>query len=461
MQYHGFLMRRYIFRRTIPYGAALAVAFGVFALIPVLSVMEGFKEEMRERIRGSLSHLTLSSHYTNTFIGVDEAIAKIEALDHVEAAAPFIECQGIYRAYTIAPCEIRGIDPVAEAEVGDFARYLLRSDEIRDLELDHTAELPENREPFTADEIRRLFSLERRRELHRSNVFDEDAEGFAWEDPPQPVVVGIEAIRRGLTRVGHVISLTSYSPIDLEHRVQSFLVVGAFQSGVFEQDEHWIYMPIQAAIRYLDVFDEEALDDRVSGISIRLDDYRHAREVAAAIEAEVVPTLANPDVYVRTWEDQRRNLLSAVEIEKRIVSTMMLLIVLFAGFMIFLILMLMVIEKTRDLGVLRSLGATPGGVVGLFLRQGMALTVIGVLLGVGAGTLLVENINPLHDAIYRATGWRLFPPDVYYLDRIPTRLLAADWLLVIIPAVVCGFLGSLVPAMWAARRDPIQALHHE
>jgi lipoprotein-releasing system permease protein len=140
---------------------------------------------------------------------------------------------------------------------------------------------------------------------------------------------------------------------------------------------------------------------------------------------------------------------------------MMLLIVLFAGFMIFLILMLMVIEKTRDLGVLRSLGATPGGVVRLFLRQGMALTFSGVVVGIGAGWLLVDNINPLHDAIERATGWTLFPPEVYYLDRIPTRLRGEDWLLVIVPAIVCGYLGSIVPALWAARRDPIQALHHE
>jgi lipoprotein-releasing system permease protein len=166
-------------------------------------------------------------------------------------------------------------------------------------------------------------------------------------------------------------------------------------------------------------------------------------------------------VYIKTWEDQRRNLLSAVEIEKRIVSTMMLLIVLFAGFMVFLILMLMVIEKTRDLGVLRSMGATPGGVVRLFLRQGMALTLVGVLVGVAAGWLFVDNINPIHDAIERTFGWTLFPPEVYYLDRIPTRLRLEDWMLVIVPAIVCGYLGSIVPALWAARRDPIQALHHE
>ncbi len=461
MQYHGFLMRRYIFRRTIPYAAVLAVAFGVFSLIPVLAVMEGFKEEMRGRIRGSLSHLTLFSRYTSTFLGADDAIAQLEAIDHVEAASPYVETQGIYRAYTISPCQIRGVDPIAESRVGDFASYLLRPEEIGPLLQDPTATLPSGRTPLTDREIERMFSLERRRQLQQTNVFGEENEGFGWEKPPQPIVVGIEALRREDTRIGHVMAISSFSPIDLEFRVQSFLVVGAFQTGVFEQDEHWIYTPIQAAIQYLDLFDEEAMDDRVTGISVRLDDFRFAEAVRAEIETEVVPYLKTSDVIVRTWEDQRRNLLRAVDIEKRIISVMMLLIVLFAGFMIFLILTLMVIEKTRDLGVLRSLGATSRGVVWLFLRQGMTLTFLGIIVGLIAGTLLVQNINPLHDAIFHATGWRLFPPDIYYLDRIPTRMLLADWLIVIVPAIVCGLLGSIVPAFWAARRDPIEALHHE
>ena len=179
------------------------------------------------------------------------------------------------------------------------------------------------------------------------------------------------------------------------------------------------------------------------------------------IEEEVIPALAYPDVVVRTWEDQRRNLLRAVDIEKRIISVMMMLIVLFAGIMIFLILTLMVIEKTRDLGVLRSLGATRGGVISLFLRQGMSLTILGIVLGAIAGVILIQNINPLHDAIYRATGLRLFPPDVYYLAKIPTKMRVTDWGVVLIPAVMFGFLGSLIPALWAARQDPIKALHHD
>lgn len=460
MQYHGFLMKRYIFRRLIPYAAVLAVAFGVFSLISVLAVMEGFKEEMRGRIRGSLSHITVFSRFSTSLIGSGELVERLLELEHVVAAAPYVEGVAMYRANSITPCEVRGVDILAEAEVGDFAHYLLRDSEIEMLLKDDTAALPDERDPLTTEEITSIFSRERRAHKDQLNsVFGEEREeGFRVL--PQPIVVGIEALRRN-TRIGDQIELQSFSPRTLEARVQSFIVVGSFQTGVFEQDQGWMFIPLQAAVSFFDLFDEEELDDRVSGVSVRLDDYRNVDKVRETIREEVIPYLAHPEVVVRTWEDQRRNLLRAVDIEKRIISVMMMLIVLFAGVMIFLILTLMVIEKTRDLGVLRSLGATRGGVISLFLRQGMALTMLGIVLGSIAGVILVHNINPLHDAIYRATGLRLFPPDVYYLAKIPTKMRVSDWGVVLIPAVVFGFLGSLIPALWAARQDPIKALHHE
>ncbi len=453
-------MKRYVFRRLIPYAAVLAVAFGVFSLISVLAVMEGFKEEMRDRIRGSLSHLAVFGRYTSTFVGADDAIAMIQDLDHVEAAAPYITAPALYKANTVSFCELRGIDPLAEAKVGDFASFLLRQSEWERLIDDESATLPDSRMPLTDAEIKQLFSLERRRRLS-FNPFSSQSEGFGRQSPPQPIVVGIEALRRNQTRIGDIMELTSFSPRDQEVTVQTFLVVGAFRTGVFEQDEKWIFTPIQAAIGYLNLFDEDLFDDRITGISIRLDDYRFADEVRRNIETDVAPKLLTNEVVVKTWEDQRRNLLRAVEIEKRIISVMMLLIVLFAGIMIFLILTLMVIEKTRDLGVLRSLGATRRGVITLFLRQGLALTLLGIVVGSIAGVILVQNINEIHDAIKAATGWSLFPPDVYYLSRIPTKMRFTDWSIVLGPALAFGYLGSLIPALWAARRDPVKALHHE
>ncbi|MFQ5655237.1 MAG: ABC transporter permease, partial [Planctomycetota bacterium] len=234
-----------------------------------------------------------------------------------------------------------------------------------------------------------------------------------------------------------------------------------FKSGIFEQDLQWIYMPLPAAKEFLELYDGELEDYRIGGISVRLDDYTHAPAVKATIQEEVVQGLPSPGCEVLTWEDQRATLLRAVGVEKRIITVMMMLLVVFAGVVIFLILTLMGIEKTRDLGVLRSLGATGRGVVGLFLLQGMVLCAVGTILGIVAGWGLTANLNAVHDWITSVTGWRLFPSDVYYLSKIPTRMMWNDWAVILGPAVLFGFLGSIIPAVWAARQDPILALRHE
>ena len=119
------------------------------------------------------------------------------------------------------------------------------------------------------------------------------------------------------------------------------------------------------------------------------------------------------------------------------------------------------IEKTRDMGVLLALGATPGGVVRIFLANGLMIVAAGTLLGLAIGYLFCVYINPIHDWIQATTGWRLFPAEIYHMDRIPITFQLGDVLLSIAPPVVLGFLSSLIPAVWASRRDPIKAIHYE
>jgi lipoprotein-releasing system permease protein len=167
------------------------------------------------------------------------------------------------------------------------------------------------------------------------------------------------------------------------------------------------------------------------------------------------------DLGVYTWEQLRKNLLSAVKIEKFIIYFLMCLLVAFTACMVLLMLVLTVIEKTRDVGVLMSLGATPRGVVKVFLTNGMILSFVGTLMGLGLGYLFCAFINPIHDWIYSVTGLRLFPAEIYHMDRIPVAFQPLDVLLSIGPPLVLCFLASLVPAVWASRRDPIKAIHHE
>ncbi|NRA76030.1 MAG: FtsX-like permease family protein [Planctomycetes bacterium] len=468
MQYHSFLTRRYLRRRWAPWAATVAVALGVFSLISVLAVMEGFKLEMRERIRGSLSHLVVKGGALQGLVGEDQILETIRSQPGVLAASPFVETLAIYKVTRLDHCLVRGIEPVQESEVTDLGLYLLDDDEIDQLLADPYKLLPDDRPPSSAEEIDKTFSLERRRLILR---WKETGEGFDEESPPQALVVGIEALRSGRLAMGDVVQLSSYSPVTFEPCTGKFMVVGAFQSGVYEQDQRWAYADIRALQEMLDLWDEEAQDMRISGVSVRLEDYSLAAVAKQQIEAEIsrrmeLSTIDETAIpwrprEVLTWENQRENLLQAVEIEKRIIAAMMLLIVAFAAAMIFLILMLLVIEKNRDLGVLRALGASRNGVILLVLRQGMLLCITGAILGLLGGWLLVENINHVHDTIRDLTGLQLFPPDIYYLERIPALMRWQDVALVCVPTLVFGFLGSFFPALWAGRRDPIKALHHE
>ena len=153
MRYHPFLTRRYLFKRKISYGAILGVAFGVFALISVLAVMGGFKDEMRERIRGSLAHITVIGSPQLGVVSEDLLRDEIEGVEHVEAVAPFVETLAIYKSQSLDFCQLRGIDPLLECAVGEFQNYLLRGNEIADLLRNPLASLPEEREPMLSSEV--------------------------------------------------------------------------------------------------------------------------------------------------------------------------------------------------------------------------------------------------------------------------------------------------------------------
>ncbi|MDE0961028.1 MAG: ABC transporter permease [Planctomycetota bacterium] len=471
MQYQTFLSKRYLKRRWAPWAAALAVALGVFSLISVLAVMEGFKLEMKERIRGSLSHVVVKGSAMRMLVGEDPLLEAARETAGVEAASPFIETLAIYRSTVLDYCILRGIDPSSEPKVSDFGLYLLSDEEIDRLQADRFLMLPDDRPPPDPQRVSEMFSLERRRQMLRWRLRGDPSVGFDEQAPPQGLVVGIEALRSGRLALGDVVQLSSYSPVSYEPRIGQFIVVGAFQSGVYEQDQRWAYSDIRALQQILDLWDDEAQDMRITGISLRLSDYSQANQIREQVQQEIGrrmeldPTDGDAipwrSMEIKTWEEQRENLLQAVEIEKRIIAAMMLLIVAFAAAMIFLILMLLVIEKNRDLGVLRALGATRSGVVILVLKQGMFLCITGAVFGLLGGWLLIENINQIHELLYLATGVRLFPPDIYYLEKIPAHLRWQDMVLVCAPTLIFGFLGSLLPALWAGRRDPIKALHHE
>jgi lipoprotein-releasing system permease protein len=204
---------------------------------------------------------------------------------------------------------------------------------------------------------------------------------------------------------------------------------------------------------------------RLSGYSMALDDYQQAWATKAALRTRIhegeVDLPLERGFYVRTWEEHNENLLKAVAMEKALIRMMTFLIVLAAIATIFLTLFMAVHTKVREFGILRALGGTPPGVLGLFVGQGVWIAVTGMAAGLGLGVLFATWINEIAAWQQRYTGWHPFPPDVYYLDKIPTRIDVGENLQNFLITLLFGALAALFPGLLAAFRPPLRALRHE
>lgn len=465
--YVPFISRKYLFSRLIPFAAVFAVAFGVFVLIVVLAVMEGFKVELNDRIRGTLSHIMIEDERYQKLDRVEALSAEVGAVENVAACSPYIETMAMFRALNVEWCFVRGIDPVGETRIGRLAEYLVQPKDIilfRDsLMMESTRPFERKvKEPLSEDDVVMAFSHTWRDHLARTWLETGLApEGYraAFEKRPQPIVVGVEMIRRYGFYLGQIVPMTTLSLNANRVHEGHFMVTGAFHTGWYEYDSQYVYMTLPAARQFIQSYDEEIQDWRYSGMGVALKDYRNAQGTKMAIAEAVADS--HPTAIVNTWQDKKANLLRAVNQEKFIMYILLTILVLFAGSIICLILILQVIEKTRDLGILQSIGATPTGIVSIFLLNGLVISAVGFALGFTGGVLFAGNINGIHDVLKGVFGFSLFPPEIYYLDRIPVHVDYMDLLKITIPTVLFAFVGSLIPAVRAARQNPIHALRYE
>ena len=384
----------------------IGIGVGVWALIVVLSVMNGFQKEVRTRILGVVSHVQMSGAGNRL---QDWPAVATEASRHprVVAAAPFVQGQGMLSAGSaVRGALVRGIDPALEDGVADFGRHMT-SGSLDDLKPG-------------------AFGMVLGRDLAR-------ALGVISGD-----------------KVALVAPQGTVTPAGVIPRLKQFTVVGTFDAGIGEADAGL------ALVSLRDAQTVYQLGDAVTGVRLKLDDLFAAREVARELMASLPQ-----DVFASDWTRSHANFFRAVEIEKRIMFIILALIILVAAINIVSTLVVAVTDKQADIAILRTLGASPGSIMGIFMVQGTFIGVLGTAIGVTLGVLLSLNVENIVPALERITQRDLLPDDVYYISDLPSKMDMSDVTTVAVVAFTLSVLAGIYPAWRAARTQPAEALRYE
>ncbi|QHE87467.1 lipoprotein-releasing ABC transporter permease subunit [Hydrogenophaga sp. BPS33] len=384
----------------------LGIALGVAALIIVLSVMNGFQKEVRDRMLGVLSHIEVFEPNGQAIPNLADTLARIERHPEVVGAAPYVGAQAlIARGEDMKGALVRGIDPALEPKVTDLVADL--SDTL----------LP------------RLV-------------------------PGQfGVILGGELARSLGVIAGDTVTLIAPSgqvtPAGVVPRIRQMTVVGTFDSGHFEYDSALALLHQDDAARIFRV-------EGPTGVRVKIKNLHEAREVAISIAASL-----DPGLLVRDWTRQNRTWFAAVQLEKRMMFIILTLIVAVAAFNLVSTLVMTVTDKRADIAILRTLGASPRSIMGVFMVQGAMVGVIGTGLGLLLGLGVAFNIDTLVPALERLLGASFLPQDVYLISRMPSDPQQTDIVPVAVISLVLAFLATIYPSWRASRVNPAEALRYE
>lgn len=410
---------RYLRKKKVTFIAVAGIAIGVMTLIVVLSVMKGFDKELRMRIRGTLAHIVIFKNGMYGFENYKDIIERLKSFEHIKACAPYVEGPALMRKRgTKEFVYFKGIDPIEESKVSDFSIYISTYD-IQPDELLETHGESKIYSAFGGIELLRIAPGE-------------------FEESPESFLPNMEKIV--------LVTLKGWDKIS----IKPFYINGRFKSGMYDFDKSYIYIPLEAAQQLI------GTPNNVTGIEVKLDNYKYAPEVKELLQHEL-----GLGYYVQTWEDARRTFLTAVTIERRVMSIILGCIIVVAGFSILAILRMVVLEKMKDIGILKTIGATSKGIMTIFMLNGFFIGIIGTTMGTLIGTSIVVKINAIERLVYSTTGWRPFPPEIYYFNSIPTVISYSDIGTIAGLTVLTSLIFSLQPSIRASRYLPVDVLRYE
>jgi len=398
--------RRNHFISFISLSSMLGIALGVAALIVVLSVMNGFQKEVRTRILGVASHVQITGA-DNRLADWQTTAREAVADPRVEAAAPFVNAQGMLTFDSgVRGAIVRGILPRLEEKVADVGTHMIAG------KLDALAPGEFN------------------------------------------IVLGSELARALGAAPGDKITLIApqglVTPAGILPRLKQFTVAGIFEVGMFEYDSGLALINIEDAQK---LYSMGAL---VSGVRLKLRDLFRSREVARDLTARL-----RGDVYISDWTRSHANFFRAVQIEKTMMFIILLLIVAVAAFNIVSTLVMAVTDKQPDIAILRTLGASPGGIMKIFIVQGAIIGVIGTLIGVVGGIALALNVDVVVPFLERLLHVQFLSREVYYITELPSDLQRSDVVTITLVSLALSFLATIYPSWRASRVNPAEALRYE
>ena len=425
--YELFISRRYlsakrkqIFVSIITFISIFGIFLGVAALIIVLAVMNGFEEDLRTKILGIKSHIELTTDMTGLMKDYQNVRERIADVEGVVASTPFIYSQAMIRnGNGVTGVVIRALDTQSAFKVINLGK-------IKEGNIEYLNKIPQEISPNYKNEKVPLEGIIIGKEMARNM-------GIFLYDP--------------IT----IISPVSIStPMGMVPRMKKFIVVGIFESGFYEYDSTLAYLSLKSCQDFLQ------MGDTVTGIDIKVNDIYKADSIARNVQSK----LGFP-FWTQNWMQMNKNFFSALKLEKRVMFIILSLIVLVAAFNIISALIMIVMEKSKDIAILKSMGATSRSIMKIFIYQGLIIGVIGTTLGCIAGVTIALNIQKVSLFVEKIFHFKILPGDVYYLSELPSKVNYGDVAIIVVGTLLICFLSTIYPSLRASKSDPAESLRYE